>query len=226
MKSKEVNSPAPKSTSIKVAIVEDDPSIRPLLSAWIEESDEFTLVGAFEDAETAASEILRQKPEIVLADINLPGASGIELIRKLKPQLSTTQFVMLTVFEDSDHIFEALTVGATGYLTKKTERDALIAALQDVHVGGSPMSSAIARKVVQSFRREVPKSSPMSQLAKRESEVLALLARGHTYKEIASAMDIRTTTVTTYTRRIYEKLQVHSRAQAVAVYADIPNQPK
>jgi DNA-binding NarL/FixJ family response regulator len=207
---------------IRVAIVEDDPAIRPLLATWIEETDQFTLVGAFEDAETAAPKIIQHRPEIVLADINLPGTSGIELVRKLKPLHSSIQFVMLTVFEDSDHIYEALAAGATGYLTKKTERGALLDALQEVHAGGSPMSSAIARKVVQSFRRESSRAAVTDQLAKREAEVLGLLASGHTYKDIAVALNIGVSTVTTYTRRIYEKLQVHSRAQAVALYAEIP----
>jgi DNA-binding NarL/FixJ family response regulator len=128
---------------------------------------------------------------------------------------------MLTVYEDSNHIFDALAAGATGYLIKTTPREALITALREVHGGGSPMSSTIARKVVQSLQQSKPKIRPADELSKRENEVLALLAQGYLYKEIADTMGIGLQTVNTYIRRIYEKLHVHSRGQAVAIYADL-----
>lgn len=152
-------------------------------------------------------------------DINLPGMSGIECVRQLKLQLPETQFVMLTVYEDSDHIFNALAAGASGYLLKRSTRQNLIAALTDVHAGGSPMTSSIARKIVQSFRQPSAASPAVPDLSQREQEVLGLLARGYAGKEIASALNISVTTVSTYIRRIYEKLHVRSRAQAVATYA-------
>lgn len=195
-------------------VVEDDPSVRSILTTWFEEAEDFVCAGVFADVETAMPQIERVKPDVVLVDINLPGLSGIECVRKLKLRLPNTQFVMLTIYEDSNHIFDALSAGATGYLVKTTSREALIAALREVHAGGSPMSSNIARKVVQSLHR--PKA--VLELSKRENEVLALLAQGYLYKEIADALGIGFDTVDTHIRRIYEKLHVHSRAQAVARY--------
>lgn len=195
-------------------VVEDDPSVRSILTTWFEEAEDFVCAGVFSDVENAMPQIERVKPDVVLVDINLPGLSGIECVRKLKLRLPNTQFVMLTIYEDSNHIFDALSAGATGYLVKTTSREALIAALREVHAGGSPMSSNIARKVVQSLHR--PKA--VLELSKRENEVLALLAQGYLYKEIADALGIGFDTVDTHIRRIYEKLHVHSRAQAVARY--------
>jgi len=154
-------------------------------------------------------------------DIHLPGLSGIECVRQLKSRIPQTQFVMQTVYEDSNHIFDALSAGATGYLVKTTSREALIAALREVHAGGSPMSSNIARKVVQNLQLPRPKLLPTDELSKRENEVLALLAQGYLYKEIADTLGIGLETVNTYIRRIYEKLHVHSRAQAVARYTNL-----
>ena len=173
-------------------------------------------------AESALATLPAAKPEVVLMDINLPGLNGIECVRQLKPVLPGTQFLMLTVYEDADHIFNALMVGATGYLLKQTPRHELLAALNQVHAGGSPMTSNIARKVVQSFQRHSQAADGDVELSPREAEVLELLARGYLYKEIAEALAISLPTVNTYIRRIYEKLHVRSRAQAVAKYAHIP----
>lgn len=174
-------------------------------------------------AESALAALPAAKPEVVLMDINLPGLNGIECVRQLKPLLPDTQFLMLTVYEDADHIFNALMVGATGYLLKQTPRNELLAALKQVHAGGSPMTSNIARKVVQSFQRHSQAADAADvELSPREAEVLELLARGYLYKEIAEALAISLPTVNTYIRRIYEKLHVRSRAQAVAKYAHIP----
>ncbi len=204
-------------------VVEDDTSVSGILKTWINETDDFTCVGVFPDVESALTPIVQQKPNIVLVDINLPGLSGIECVRQLKPQTPKTQFVMQTVYEDSNHIFDALTAGATAYLVKTTSREALINALREVHAGGSPMSSNIARKVVQLLQQ--PKKNqnllPADELSKRENEVLALLAQGYLYKEIADTLGISIQTVNTYIRRIYEKLQVHSRSQAVARYSNL-----
>lgn len=210
------------SAPISVIIVEDDASVREILTTWLQEADGFTCVGVFPDVESALDPILQRKPDVALVDINLPGLSGIDCVRQTKALTPATQFVMLTVYEDSNHIFDALSSGATGYLVKTTSRDALIAALRDVHVGGSPMSSNIARKVVQSLQEPKRTLPPAAELSKRENEVVALLAQGYLYKEIADAMGIAHHTVNTYIRRIYEKLHVHSRAQAVALVANIP----
>ena len=209
--------------SIAVAIVEDDVPAREILASWIRSADGFRLVGEYDDAETAIARLPHEKPSVVLFDINLPGMNGIECVRKLKPRLPETQFVMVTVYEDANHIFNALSAGASGYLLKQTRRNELLDALKDVHAGGSPMSSQIARKVVQNFyRNEAQANGETIELSPREREVLELLARGYLYKEIAEMLKISVQTVNTYIRRIYEKLHVRSRAQAVAKYAHLP----
>ena len=210
-----------QSPTITVAVVEDDVSIREVLVSWIRKAEGFALVGEFPDAESAMANLARAKPNVALVDINLPGQSGIECVRALKPLLPETQFVMLTIYEDATHIFDALSAGATGYLLKHTPRKSLIDALIEVHAGGSPMTSNIARKVVQALQQSEPKAKPIDRLSKRENEVLSLLAQGYLYKEIADTMSISLATVNSYIRRIYEKLQVQSRGQVVAVYAHL-----
>jgi len=208
---------------IAVAIVEDDVPAREILAGWIRNADGFELAGEFDDAETAIARLPLEKPSVVLFDINLPGMNGIECVRKLKPRLPETQFLMVTVYEDANHIFNALSAGASGYLLKQMRRQELLDAMKDVHAGGSPMSSQIARKVVQSFRRHENQSDGETlELSPREREVLELLARGFLYKEIAEMLKISVQTVNTYIRRIYEKLHVQSRAQAVAKYTHLP----
>jgi DNA-binding NarL/FixJ family response regulator len=215
--------------SVTVAIIEDDAPNREIWADWVSRSPDFRCVAQFGSVEAALLKIPELQPRIVLSDINLPGLSGIEGVRRLKPLLPNTQFVMLTVYEDADHIFEALAAGATGYMLKDTKRSQLLEALREVHAGGSPMSANIARKVVQSFQQSMAKrSAPVSSashasdetenLSPRESEVLDLLAQGLLYKEISEKLGVSLPTVNTYIRRIYEKLQVRSRAQAVARY--------
>jgi DNA-binding NarL/FixJ family response regulator len=212
-----------KIVTIAVAIVEDDVPAREILAGWIRNADGFRLAGEYDDAETAIAHLPTEKPSVVLFDINLPGMNGIECVRKLKPRLPDTQFLMVTVYEDANHIFNALSAGASGYLLKQTRRQELLDAMKDVHAGGSPMSSQIARKVVQSFRRLESKTDGETvELSGREREVLELLARGYLYKEIAEMLKISVQTVNTYIRRIYEKLHVRSRAQAVAKYTHHP----
>ncbi len=210
----------PRAT-ITVMVVEDDVPLREILTSWIDEAEGFTCVGVFPDVESALTKIAERNPDVVIVDINLPGMNGIDCVRQLKPRIPGTQFVMLTVYSDSNHIFDALSAGATGYLLKCTTREGLIAALREVHEGGSPMSGHIARKVVQSLQQPKSKVGPVAELSKRENEVLALLAQGFLYKEIAEALGIGNDTVNTYIRRIYEKLHVHSRAQAVARYVNL-----
>jgi DNA-binding NarL/FixJ family response regulator len=208
--------------SIAVAIVEDDVPAREILAGWIRDAEGFSCAGEYDDAETALARLPQEKPSVVLFDINLPGMNGIECVRRLKPRLPNTQFVMVTVYEDANHIFNALSAGASGYMLKQTRRNELIDALKDVHAGGSPMSSQIARKVVQSFRRSESETDGTNDLSPREREVIELLARGYLYKEIAEKLEISVPTVNTYIRRIYEKLHVRSRAQAVAIFAHLP----
>lgn len=201
-----------------ISIIEDDAPARSILTGWINSTKGFRCLSEFGTAEQALVHLPKQKPNIVLSDINLPGLSGIECVRKLKPEMMETQFVMLTVYEDADYICKALAAGASGYLLKRTTRAALFAALEDVRDGGSPMSSNVARKVVQSFYQPPTEAQENWKLSNREREVLDLLARGYAFKEVSSALNISITTVGTHVRRIYEKLHVHSRAQAVAAY--------
>lgn len=210
--------------SFTVSIVEDDAPVRSILTEWIRGADGFKCVGVHANAEAALCAVPQEKPSVVLMDINLPGMSGIECVRRLKPQMLDTQFIMLTVYEDSDHIFKALSFGATGYLLKRTPRSELLDAIKDIHAGGSPMSSNIARKIVQSFQRfnTVPSADP-DNLSPREREVLELVTRGYLYKEIAESLHIGLPTVNTHMRRICEKLHVRTRSQAVAKFTHIPN---
>jgi DNA-binding NarL/FixJ family response regulator len=216
-----------KVNNISVAIVEDDVPAREILAGWIRDAEGFKCAGEYDDAETALARLPVENPSVVLFDINLPGMNGIECVRRLKPRLPNTQFVMVTVYEDANHIFDALSAGASGYMLKQTKRSELIDALKDVHAGGSPMSSQIARKVVQSFRRDdSDKDDGTNDLSPREREVIELLARGYLYKEIAEKLAISVPTVNTYIRRIYEKLHVRSRAQAVAIFTHLPMDSK
>ena len=210
-----------KMTSITVSIVEDDAQAREILADWLH-ADGFKCVGQHGSVEHALEKLPTEKPSVVLMDINLPGASGIEGVRQLKPQLPGTQFLMLTVYEDVDHVFDALAAGATGYLLKQTPRDELLASIRDVHAGGSPMTGNIARRVVQAFHREDPVAPESANLSQREREVLELLARGYLYKEIMETLQVSRGTVNTYIRRIYEKLHVRSRSQAVAKFSNFP----
>ena len=212
--------------TITVSIVEDDVSLRSIYAKWLKQAEGFRLLSQFGDGLQALAALPEQRPDVVLMDINLPGLNGVECVRQLKTVLPATQFVMITVYEDPDRIFTALAAGATGYLLKETAREDLLAALRDVHRGGSPMSSGIARKVVQCFRNPAPArpESELQKLSTREQEVLDLLARGYLYKEISEALKLSDHTVDTYLRRIYEKLHVHSRAQATARYAELKPQ--
>jgi DNA-binding NarL/FixJ family response regulator len=157
-------------------------------------------------------------PQVVLMDINLPGLSGVECVRRLKPLLPSTQVIMLTVYQNTEHIFKALSAGATGYLLKQTPPTELLDAIREVHNGGSPMSSHIARKIVQSFQQPAPATPQAIHLSPRETEVLDLLAKGFLYKEIAEKTGLTYATVHTHIRHIYEKLHVRSRTEAVAVH--------
>jgi len=212
--------------SIGVSIVEDDAPVRKILTNWVSQTAGFSCVSTYGNADAAAARLPQDKPDVVLMDINLAGHSGIHCVWHLKQLIPKTQFLMLTVYEDADHIFDALAAGANGYLLKRTPREELLAAVKEVHEGGSPMTSYIARKVVQAFRRSDQDTTAPDVLAPREWEVLRLLARGFAYKEIADSLKISRATVNTYITRIYEKLHVHSRGEAVARYASFPTNRK
>jgi DNA-binding NarL/FixJ family response regulator len=211
---------------ITVSIVEDNVALRSIYAEWLAQADDFQLLDQFGDGLQALNALPTEQPDVVLMDINLPGLNGVECVRQLKPQLPRTQFVMITVYEDPDRVFNALAAGATGYLLKETKREELLAALRDVHRGGSPMSSGIARKVVQFFRNPSPAKpgTELEKLSAREQSVLELVSRGYLLKEISESLKLSEHTVDTYLRRIYEKLHVHSRAQAAARYAELKPQ--
>jgi DNA-binding NarL/FixJ family response regulator len=208
---------------ISVSIVEDDISLRAIFAEWLSHAKDFRLVGLHGNGRQALTALPLEKPDVVLMDINLPGLDGVECVRQLKAQFPKMQFVMITVYEDPNRIFAALTAGATGYLIKQTRRPDLLAALRDVYAGGSPMSSSIARQVVQSFAKpgRAAPTGDFESLSQREPEVLKLLAEGNLLKEISDSLGLSEHTINTYLRRIYEKLHVHSRAQAVACYGQI-----
>ena len=202
--------------SISVSIVEDDSDVRTTLAKLIHGSPGYRCVSQHGSAEVALQEIPKVKPDVVLMDINLPGLNGVECVRRLKPLLPETQIIMLTVYQNTENIFNALAAGATGYLLKQTPPAELLTAIQNVHAGGSPMSSHIARKIVQSFQQLPPAATGAQGLSPREVEVLDLLSKGYLYKEIAETVQVTYATVHTHIRHIYEKLHVHSRTEAVA----------
>jgi DNA-binding NarL/FixJ family response regulator len=203
---------------ISVSIVEDSDKFRETLARVLNRSEGFRCISHYPNAEDALKALPQDKPEVVLMDINLPGMNGVECVRQLKQLMPTLQVMMLTVYEDTENIFNALAAGATGYMLKRTPRDELLEAIREVHRGGSPMTTHIARKVVLSFQRAAPASSPTEMLSPREQEVLDCLAKGFLYKEIAEKLQISYETVHTYIRRIYEKLQVRTRTEAVAKF--------
>ena len=205
-----------------ISIVEDNEKLRGTLAKVISRADGFKCVSDYGSAEEALADLPKIKPDVVLMDINLPGMNGVECVRKLKVILPATQVMMLTVYEDTDNIFNALAAGASGYMLKRTPAKELLAAIHEVLRGGSPMTTHIARKVVLSFQKSAAAAAKtageLSELSEREQQVLDLLAQGLIYKEIAEKLGISYETVHTYIRRIYEKLQVRTRTEAVAKF--------
>ncbi len=198
-----------------VALVEDDPRTRRLLAGVLGEAG-FACGPVCPDAATARALLPAARPDIVLMDIDLGGTSGIECVRNLKPHLLQTHFVMLTVYDDANNIFDALAAGAVGYLLKRSAPTELVPALREVLDGGSPMTSSVARKVVLSFQPARGGPPEIEQLSERERQVLQLLAQGKIYKEIADLLGVSQNTVHSYIRRVYEKLHVRSKMEAVA----------
>lgn len=202
--------------STAVAIVEDNADLRGTLARVISRAPGFQCVGQYADAESALVGLPKEKAAVVLMDINLPKMNGVECVRRLKEILPDTHVVMLTAYEDTDNIFGSLQAGAAGYLLKRSKSAEILEAIKEVVQGGSPMTAHIARKVTQSFQARPVSHHPTENLAEREREVLDLLSQGFMYKEIADKLGISFETVRTYIRRIYEKLQVRSRTEAVA----------
>lgn len=202
---------------VNVAIVEDDASTRDIIGSWIDQTSKFRCVGKCENVTRALSSLPALAPDIILVDINLPDFTGIDCVKRLKPLLPNSHFIMVTVYSDSNHVFSALLAGACGYLLKRLTRASLVNALAEVYRGGSPMSSSIARKVVRFFQ-EFPSGEP-HLLSPRELDVLQLVAEGYLNKEISDRLRLSEPTIATYIRRIYEKLHVHSREAAVGKFS-------
>ncbi len=207
----------------KVAIVEDDRGLREQLVQILGAARDVRFVGACASGEEAVERIHLLQPEVVLMDIKLPGMSGIECVTHLKKALPSIQILMLTVYEDSESIFRALKAGADGYLVKSSPPDVLLDAIDDVHRGGSPMSSHIARKVVRHFHLAGPSLQESEKLSAREQEVLSLLSGGYIYKEISDQLGIGIETVRTHVKNICEKMHVRNRVEAVARHGGKPH---
>lgn len=199
---------------IKICIVEDLQELREGLVNLLDSDERFYMMEAFADAETAAQQLHRRQPDVVIMDINLPGMNGIECIKKVKASLPRTQFMMFTIYESDEKVFDALVAGASGYLLKKTPLSKISEALIELNEGGAPMSMSIARKVLEKMRANEPVAIS-EQLSARENEVLQCLSKGLLYKEIAIKLNIAIGTVRQHIHKIYEKLHVANRTEAL-----------
>ena len=205
---------------IRVSIVEDNRGTRESLNELLNRAPALHCVGAHSSGEEALQQIPAELPDVVLMDINLPQMNGIECVSRLKQQMPKTQVLMLTTYEESDLIFDSLRKGASGYLLKNMPPTELVQAIEQVHAGGAPMSMQIARKVVSHFQQIKKPQSDMEQLTKREHEILALLAKGFLYKEIADQLGVTLSTVRAHLHTVYEKLHVQSRTEAVVKFLE------
>jgi DNA-binding NarL/FixJ family response regulator len=201
---------------IKVAIVEDQREIRECLALLVNGTEGYTCTGSYRSMEEALEKIPRQVPDVVLSDIGLPGMSGIDGVRRLKELLPGLLVLMLTVYDDDERIFDAMCAGACGYLLKKTPPARLLASLEDVVAGGAPMSPEVARRVIALFREIRPPDRADYHLTPHETRLLKLFVEGHNYKTAAAELKVSVNTINFHVRSIYDKLQVHSRSEAVA----------
>jgi DNA-binding NarL/FixJ family response regulator len=200
---------------IRILIYDDVEQLRESLELLLSSAEDFEVVGSFDNCETAVNDIAMLKPDVVLMDIDMPGMTGIEGVKKIRAAHSQVKILMLTVFDDNKNVFEALRSGANGYLLKKTPPDKLIEYVREAHSGGAPMSASIATQVLKMFKDLIPPSTDYN-LSEREKNVLQLLVDGNSYKMVASEMQISIDTVRSHIRNIYEKLHVNSKSEAVA----------
>jgi len=201
---------------IKVAIIEDERDIRDGLGMLINYTDGFACVGKYGSMEEALAGIRHRTPDVVLSDIGLPGMNGIEGIGKIKENFPEMTILMLSVYQDDDRIFHALCAGAVGYLLKKTPPTKILDALREAVAGGAPMSPEVARKVITIFKDFRPPDEVEYDLTPHEIRILKLLVEGHSYKTAAARLKVTPSTVSFHLKNIYEKLQVHSKSEAVA----------
>ena len=207
-----------KKMRVTVSIVEDNRGTRESIVELLGRAPGLRCLSAHATGEDALRTLPEEKPDVVLMDINLPGMSGIQCVARLKQRLPQAQVLMLTTYEDGDRIFESLRAGASGYLLKNRPPAELVQAVEQVHAGGAPMSMQIARRVVSHFQRIKQSETDVDKLTKREQEILALLAKGYLYKEIADQLGITLSTVRAHLHTVYEKLHVQSRTQAVVKF--------
>jgi RNA polymerase sigma factor (sigma-70 family) len=198
---------------IKVSVVEDIPELRNGLMSLLQWDKRFEAVSSHNDAESAIDHIVAMQPDIVVMDINLPGINGIECIRKIKKDCQHSQFIMFTIYEDDEHLFDALEAGASGYILKKASQQNILDSIEELYNGGAPMSTSIARKVINRFKK--PETNDFLNITEREKEILTLLGKGLLYKEIAEQLHITTGTVKQHLHKIYEKLHVQNRTEAI-----------
>jgi DNA-binding NarL/FixJ family response regulator len=210
--------PARSTQPIRVAIVEDQVGVADSLTKLINRTAGLHVIAAYPDGETALAQIPRQKPDVVLMDIGLPGISGIDCVRQLKAMLPALPIIMLTVYDEGEYLFNSLKAGASGYLLKRTTGEKLVEAVTEARLGGVPMTRQVASKVAHYFQQLGAAASAMAALTRRERETLALLAEGYRYKEIADRLAISIETVREYVRNTYRKLHVSSRTEAVVKY--------
>lgn len=204
--------------TITLSIVEDDRKTRSNLTTFLNGEARVQLLTVYENAEEAVRGIPLERPQVALVDINLPGMNGMECTTQLKAAFPELQVLMLTAYEDSDLIFSSLRAGASGYLLKRMVPTELIPSIEQVLLGGAPMSMRVARKVVDHFHQIQQPSSDVEKLSKREQEVITLLAKGYIYREIGDALGISLGSVRTYLQRIYEKLHVQTRTEATVKF--------
>jgi DNA-binding NarL/FixJ family response regulator len=198
---------------IKVSIVEDITELRDGLLSLLQWDERFEAISSHNDAESAIDSIIALQPDIVVMDINLPGMNGIECIRKIKKDCPATQFIMFTIYEDDEHLFDALEVGASGYILKKASHQKILDSIEELYNGGAPMSTPIARKVINRFKK--PETPDISVITDREKEILTLLSKGLLYKEIGDQLHITTGTVKQHIHKIYEKMHVQNKTEAI-----------
>jgi DNA-binding NarL/FixJ family response regulator len=203
---------------IKISIVEDNADMRESVALLLNQTSGLRCVSSYASAEAAVKDLSAHKPDVALVDIHLPGMNGIECVARLKAQLPDLQVLMLTRYEQSDMIFDSIRAGASGYLLKHTSGPELVQAVEQVHAGGAPMTMQIARKVISHFQQFQKPASELEKLTPREQEVLALLAKGYLYKEIADQLGIAIHTLRNHLRAIYDKLHVHSRTEATVKF--------
>ncbi len=201
--------------AIKILIYEDAELLRESLSLLIEKNSPFELTGAFENCNNVKEEVETLEPDVVIMDIGMPGISGIEGAAIIRKHFPHVEVLMLTVFDDDENVFNAICAGASGYLLKKTSNEKILEAIEDVYNGGAPITSSIAKRILQHFPKQPSQNEDLNKLTIREQQVLQLLSNGNSYKMVASQLNISIDSVRTYVRRMYEKLQVHSVTEAI-----------